>query len=190
MHRTLKALRAGTVALAFVSMAGAAGAQSYSSTIVGGPTFNRPLQGCAALSGVGTAVRYQTQALFTGTAGAYQFTSTANVPALWDNFLLLYAGSFNPASALTNCVASNDDGPLGIGQSQFSFAMLANTQYFLVTTAFANTGGGTFTNQITGPSLVTFGTIPTNVIPEPSTYALMATGLVGLMGMARRRRMN
>ncbi|MCU0626194.1 MAG: PEP-CTERM sorting domain-containing protein [Gemmatimonadaceae bacterium] len=28
---------------------------------------------------------------------------------------------------------------------------------------------------------------PTNVIPEPSTYALMATGLVGLAGFARRR---
>jgi len=31
---------------------------------------------------------------------------------------------------------------------------------------------------------------PTNVIPEPSTYALMATGLVGLFGLARRRRLN
>ncbi len=27
-----------------------------------------------------------------------------------------------------------------------------------------------------------------NVVPEPSTYALMATGLAGLMGVARRRR--
>jgi len=27
-----------------------------------------------------------------------------------------------------------------------------------------------------------------NVVPEPSTYALMATGLVGLVGVARRRR--
>ena len=29
---------------------------------------------------------------------------------------------------------------------------------------------------------------PMGVIPEPSTYALMATGLVGLVGIARRRR--
>ena len=29
---------------------------------------------------------------------------------------------------------------------------------------------------------------PTNVVPEPSTYALMATGLLGLFGVARQRR--
>lgn len=37
---------------------------------------------------------------------------------------------------------------------------------------------GLILNQATAPT----------VVPEPSTYALMATGLVGLMGFARRRR--
>lgn len=33
-----------------------------------------------------------------------------------------------------------------------------------------------------------FGEVPCNVVPEPSTYALMATGLFGLVGVSRRRR--
>ena len=32
------------------------------------------------------------------------------------------------------------------------------------------------------------GAVSVSAIPEPSTYALMATGLVGILGFARRRR--
>jgi hypothetical protein len=170
----------------------AAQAQSYNNTTVGGPTFNRGLEGFTpgtcdtGLSGVGTAVRYHVQGVYSNTAGIRTFVSQTNVPANWDNYLFLYSNAWNPLNALVGCLAADDDTP-GIGRAEFNFNMAANTQYFIVTTGFGNTDAGSFTNTVTGGA-VTFGLIPTVVIPEPSTYALVATGLVALVGVARRRR--
>jgi hypothetical protein len=51
---------------------------------------------------------------------------------------------------------------------------------------FENASGGGFLN----PSITAELTPPsgTSVVPEPSTYALFATGLVGLFAVRRRRR--
>jgi hypothetical protein len=186
------AIRYAATAAAIAVTATGAMAQSYNATTAGGPTFNRQLEGltpgtCSgSLSGVGTAVRFHVQPVWAASAGLRTFTSVATAPAGWDNYLFLYSAAWNPATPLVGCLAASDDNP-GIGQSQFGFNMLANTQYFIVTTGFDNADAGAFTNTVTGGP-VTFGLINQNVIPEPSTYALMATGLVGLAGMARRRR--
>ncbi|MCU0633462.1 MAG: PEP-CTERM sorting domain-containing protein [Gemmatimonadaceae bacterium] len=187
MTRIAQACRRATLAVAALAVSAAvASAQSYNNTTVGGPTFNRTVE-CSGLSLVGTAVRYHVQGVYTGTAGVRTFTSVATNPVNWDNYLFLYANPFNPLAPTVGCLAGNDDGPAGIGQSQFSFNMAANTQYFLVTSGFGNDDAGAFTNTVTGGT-VTFGTLPTVVIPEPSTYALLATGVVGLGVIARRRR--
>jgi len=68
-----------------------------------------------------------------------------------------------------------------------SFCPFASVGVAFAGTALSVRFGGA-ANQI-GFDDITFGSVtPGNVVPEPSTYALMATGLVGLFGAARRRR--
>ena len=183
--RCSNALRSSFVAFALAVTAATSQAQSYSATTTAGAIWNRPVS-CATLSGVGTTVRYHAQAVYATTTGTYNFTSTAT--GVWDNFLALYSPTFSAAAPLTNCKIVNDDGPGGIGTSAFSFLMAANTQFWLITTGFDTPDFGAFTNTVSGPSAVVFGTVPTGTVPEPSTYALMLTGVVGLVGITRRRK--
>lgn len=142
----------------------------------GAPTYNRALAGFSGLSGVGTAVRYQTLAFSVTASGSYDFLSSTT--GGWDNFTFLYGPSFNPASALVNGLAGNDDFG-GLTSSGFTAALTAGASYVFVTTGFANTDFGAYSNSITGPGTV-------NVVPEPGSYGLMALGLA-LVGFAARR---
>jgi hypothetical protein len=113
---------------------------------VGVPTFNRPIEDGSALSGIGTAVRYQTRNFTPTTTGNFRIISTA--AGGWDNFVFVYTGSFNPASPLTNYYAGNDDFG-GIGTSGFaSLNLTAGTTYVIVTTGYENTDDGAYTNVI------------------------------------------
>lgn len=172
-------LFAAAATFSLLAMASQVQAATYTMTgnTTGAPTFNRPLQGLSALSAVGTAVHYQTFSFSVDTSGSYSFTSLAS--PTWDNFLILYQTSFNPAAALSNALIANDDSP-GIGSSAFTTNLSAGTPYILVTTGFGNNNFGAYTDTITGPGNVV-------AVPEPESYALMGAGL-GLLAWVSRRR--
>lgn len=163
-----------------------AGMITFTGTTAGGPTFNRPLAGTppTGLSGVGTAVRYNSQGFTVDAAGSYTFLSTATNPVNWDNYTFLYQTSFNPNSSLTNALIGNDDNPT-IGLSGFTFSLAVNTTYFFVTTGFANTDFGAFSNTISGPgNIILTGAS----VPEPASVAMLGLGLTGVGAVARMRR--
>jgi len=112
--------------------------------------------------------------------------------------------------SLNSATTGNTFGPISL------FEISTGTLATFGVTGFANGGGlmnqlysGVFTAQFAGKSpadvlnaintnngalpvsfSAEFVLGPTNVVPEPSTYALMATGIAGLGFMARRRRSN
>ena len=153
---------------------------NYSGSTVGGPTFNRPLangnSAPTALSGVGTATSYDVVQFSIAASGTYTFLSTSVLPANWDNYTVLYSGSFNPASPLTNALIANDDNP-GIGKSGFNYNLATGVSYFFVTTGFGNTDAGSFNNTVTLAA-----------VPEPGTWVMIGASFVGLAAVQRFRR--
>jgi hypothetical protein len=158
------------------------------------PTYRRFFMssGSPALSGNGTAVRYDVQRFQVQTSGAYTISHNAG----FDSFLNLYQTDFNPASPLTNAVNASDEGLQMFRGSQFgtipsgeqssgtgllnNITLSAGVDYFLVTTMFANGtalwNGGMYTNLVTGPGEV--------YVPEPMTI----TSLMLLIALRRKHR--
>ena len=173
----------GLAAIMLVATATPAAADvfMFSGNTAGGPTFNRTLAGAppASLSGVGTAVAYNTLTFTADVAGTYNFLMTS-VTAGYDPFLALYLGSFNPGAALTNVLVANDD--LGDFQhSGFTRALTTGQTYVAVLTGFNNTDFGAYNLTISGLGAIAAG------VPEPAAWALMIIGL-GLGGALLRRR--
>lgn len=183
MNTIVKGLFAATLMTCGLATVPASAATIVGATTLASPTYNRPLT-TTSLSGVGTAVHYQTSAFTVATSGSYSFLMSAITPVDWDTYLSLYSNSFVPGSPLANLLAVNDDAPT-IGLSGFNFNLLAGTSYFAVATGFANTDVGTYSLAINGPGAVTFGN--TTAVPEPASWAMMLAGF-GLMGFAMRRK--
>jgi hypothetical protein len=142
----------------------------------GGPTFNRPAS-TTSLSGAGTAVAYNTFLFSPAAGGSYTFllnSTTAN----YDPALALYAGTFNPASPLTNLVAFNDDLVSGnFTQSGFNFTLNPALVYTAVITGFDNGDFGRYELTIANAAAV----------PETATWGMMILGF-GMIGAAARSR--
>jgi hypothetical protein len=89
--------------------------------------------------------------------------------------------------SIIDWTATNPNVALGIGQSAtFTFSLPGTVSITRLGVHAQRVGANG-----EGSQWVVFpGSTPINpnVVPEPSTYALMATGLVGLVVMARRRR--
>ncbi len=167
---------------AFAAMVGQANAIVVVGTTAGGALWNRPVAGnppTPPASGVGTAVPYTVLPFTVSSAGTYVFQSTATAPANWDNYAFLYQTAFSAAAPFTNVLIGSDDNP-SIGLAGFSYALTTGTNYYFITTGFANTDFGAYSNSITGPGSV-------NVVPEPETYGLMLLGLAGVAAAVRRK---
>ncbi|MCS6774946.1 MAG: proprotein convertase P-domain-containing protein [Chloroherpetonaceae bacterium] len=123
---------------------------TYTGTTVGGPRWQRPLAGNppTGVSSLGNNVPYHVQSFVAAETGAYDFLSLGTNPVNWDNFLVLYRTSFNPAAPLSNVIIANDDFP-SVGRSGFNGVnLIAGTTYHIVTTGFSNTSAGEFTNTV------------------------------------------
>jgi hypothetical protein len=107
-------------------------------------TYNRPAT-CTTLSGVGTAVPLDTVVITNNSAAVANmvvFSSLVGGAVCGnanDTFFTLYNGVFNPAAALGNCVAVNDDIAAAANRcSQLSFAIPVGETRTLVVAGFNN----------------------------------------------------
>lgn len=168
-----------------ISLAGAplfGGTLSFSGNTAGGNLYNRPTESGDSLSDVGTAVPYVIQAFTVGLTGNYNFSTIANNPSVYDTFVHLYSGSFNPASPLSGLIVANDDmvnGNPNAGSGFTAQPLTSGGAYYYVVNGFGNSDAGSFTASITGPGSI-------SAVPEPSTFALVGLAFGGLLVVRKR----
>lgn len=117
----------------------------------------------------------------TGVGGPVQ--EAANYNTFLGYFGIQAAGVYNGISGVTNTTTYAGQGPFGAGLFTGVSGLYSDNGNTL-SQGGPNTAG--YTSQLFGGGQYA-AAATTNVVPEPSTYALMAFGLVG-MGFAARRR--
>ena len=144
------------------------------------PLFNRTIADGSLLSEVGTAVHFHVENFTVSQTGTYSLSAVAGDPANFDTFVHLYS-AFNPATPLNGFIAGNDDAfaTADLGSALNNISLTAGNNYSFVVNGYGNTDFGAFTASIVGPGSIA-------PVPEPSTYALLAVGVVGFF-LAHRR---
>ena len=111
-----------------------------------------------------------------------------------DNFLSAYSGSYNPANQSLHYLGDAGSSPDYFGTDAVSFQVTVpkNQDLILVlndTHTGNYKGGGSEVNILVEGFLDTgFDDPAPSAVPEPSTFALLGTGLTGLVGLGRRLR--
>ncbi|MDQ6861066.1 MAG: PEP-CTERM sorting domain-containing protein [Verrucomicrobiota bacterium] len=164
-----------------ISAASFADTVNLAGNTAGAPTFTRPTETGARSFFAVPFIAYQFNV---ATSGAFTFTLNAVDPSSYDTFLHLFANAFNPADVsdpALNFFAANDDASGSTTNSGLTnLTLFAGTTYFLVVDGFSGSDAGAFTASISGPGAI-------NVVPEPSTIALLCTAGVTLATVMRRR---
>lgn len=131
-------------------------------------TFNRPVT-CATLSGLGTAVPFDTVTITNNAGVAANFTVTSSLVGggacgdANDTFFALYS-TFNPAAGLSGCLAVSDDISSATNRcSTLTFNVPAGQSRVVVTTGFNNATEptGLFPYQVSfvGTDVLAVGTL-------------------------------
>lgn len=113
-------------------------------------TYNRQAGDCGGLSGIGTAVSYETLSLSNGHSETMAFVVETSDPGDFeacsiDTHLSAYVPSFDPNNPLANCFTSNDDGGPGVC-SRMTFDLAPEQSVTIVVASFGN--GATFPYQV------------------------------------------
>ena len=172
----LALLRASILTTVFALSAASASADTfvYMSGLFGG--FDRPDAGAPPATLSGTIVPFNAQGFMVSVNGTYTFTLTADLNAFVP-FQVLYENSFDPSTPLSNALIA--------GGSPFTFDLTAGTTYIIVPTRVTSAIDGGFRGTISGPGAIT--SVGGEIIPEPATMFLLATGLAGVAVKIRRK---
>lgn len=195
---TVQTFKRALFALASVVLVSpAAGAQDFTingsftanSPMFDSPNFGRPPESTV---GFGATFPYDAFGFAVTQSGNFEFDVTTSFddpdPDMGDGgVLFLYANAFVPGTPLANIIlgATSVDF-VGAPQVPVIEFLTAGINYTLVTSTFVQGSIGTFTTTIR--QLDNREPPPTNVVPEPSTVVLSASGMLALAFMARRRR--